>query len=161
MLSELHSLNLKLYSKPYNKIFVLHLTVVPQLCSGSWHNYSTKTRQAGHTDEQSMHSLMSMLTALISCVVCLWFRDIRCRDRLARFDPEFFFSRFNRLNNDESDFLEHELNQLKDGGFSWSHHLSNLSFFVSLTQTQNKLECVFQGTLIEGEGSVRLTSTLM
>jgi len=59
MLSELHSLNLKLYSKQYNKKFVLHLIVVPQLSSGWWHNYSTKTRQAGRANEQSMFSLMS------------------------------------------------------------------------------------------------------
>ena len=31
MLSELHSLDLKLCSKQYNKKFVLHLTVAPQL----------------------------------------------------------------------------------------------------------------------------------
>ncbi len=60
MLSELHSLNLKLCSKQYNKKFVLHLIVVPQL-GGSWqHNYSTKTRQAVRANEQSMDSLMSM-----------------------------------------------------------------------------------------------------
>jgi hypothetical protein len=63
MLSELNSLNLKLYSKQYNKKFVLHLIVVPQLSSGWHHNYSTKTRQAGWAYEQSMHSLMSMGTA--------------------------------------------------------------------------------------------------
>jgi hypothetical protein len=55
MLSELHSLNLKLCSKQYNKKFVLHLIVVPQLCSGWQHNYSTKTRQAGRANEQSMY----------------------------------------------------------------------------------------------------------
>jgi hypothetical protein len=60
MLSELHSLNLKLCSKQHNKNFVLHLIVVPQLCSGWRHNYSTKTRQAGWANEQSMYSLMSM-----------------------------------------------------------------------------------------------------
>ncbi len=60
MLSELHSLNLKLYSKQYNKNFVLHLIVAPQQSSRWWHNYSTKPRQAGHADEQSMYSLMSM-----------------------------------------------------------------------------------------------------
>ncbi len=61
MLSELQSLNLKLYSKNHNKIFVLHLIVAPQLSSGWWHNYWTKTRQAGHADEQSEYSLMSMI----------------------------------------------------------------------------------------------------
>jgi hypothetical protein len=41
MLSELHSLNLKFYSKQ-NKKIVLHLFVVPQLSSGWQHNYLTK-----------------------------------------------------------------------------------------------------------------------
>jgi hypothetical protein len=45
-------LNLKLCSKQYNKILVLHLIVEPQLrVAGD--NYSTKTRQAGSTNEQS------------------------------------------------------------------------------------------------------------
>ncbi len=60
MLSQLHSLNLKLCSQQYNKKFVLHLIVVPQLSSGWQHNYLTKTRQVGHTNEQSMYFLMSM-----------------------------------------------------------------------------------------------------
>jgi hypothetical protein len=60
MLSELHSLNLKLCSKQYNKAFVLHLIVAPQLRSGWQHNYSTKTKQAGQVNKQSMCSLMSM-----------------------------------------------------------------------------------------------------
>ncbi len=60
MLSELHNLKLKLHSNQYNKNFVLCLIVAPQLSSGWQHNYSTKTRQAGHADEQSMYSLMSM-----------------------------------------------------------------------------------------------------
>jgi hypothetical protein len=60
MLSELHSLNLKLCSKQYNKKFVLHLIVAPQLGGGRRHNYSTKTRQAGRANEQSMYSHMSM-----------------------------------------------------------------------------------------------------
>jgi hypothetical protein len=58
MLSELHSLNLKLYNKQYNKKFVFHLIVAPQLSSGWQHNYPTKTRQAGCTDEQSMYSFV-------------------------------------------------------------------------------------------------------
>ncbi len=49
-----------LCSKQYNKNFVLHLIVALQLRSGWWHNYSTKTRQAGRANEQSMYSLMSM-----------------------------------------------------------------------------------------------------
>jgi hypothetical protein len=59
MLYELHSLNLKLCSIQYNKKFVLHLIVASQLCSGWQHNYSTKTRQAGQTNEQSTYSHMS------------------------------------------------------------------------------------------------------
>ncbi len=59
MLSEPHSLNLKLCSKQYNKKIVLHLMVAPQLSSGWWHNYSTQTKQAGWANEQSMYSLMS------------------------------------------------------------------------------------------------------
>ncbi len=47
MLSELHSLNLKLCRKQYNKKFVLHLIVAPQL-----------------SGEQSMYSVMSMLVPL-------------------------------------------------------------------------------------------------
>jgi hypothetical protein len=39
----------------------LHLIVAPQPCSGWRHNYSTKTRQAGRANEQSMYSLMSMV----------------------------------------------------------------------------------------------------
>jgi hypothetical protein len=58
ILSELHSLNLNLYSKQYNKKFVLHLIVAPQLSSGWQHNYSTKTRQVGRANEQSMYSLV-------------------------------------------------------------------------------------------------------
>jgi hypothetical protein len=61
MLSALHSLNLKLYSKLYNKNFVLHLIMAPQISRGWQHNYSTKTTQVGHANEQSMYSLMSML----------------------------------------------------------------------------------------------------
>jgi hypothetical protein len=53
-------LNLKLWSKQYNKSLVLHLIVAPQLGGSRQHNYSTKTRQAGHANEQSMYSLMSM-----------------------------------------------------------------------------------------------------
>jgi hypothetical protein len=35
--------------------------VVPQLSGGWQHNYSTKTRQTGRSNEQSMYSLMSMV----------------------------------------------------------------------------------------------------
>ncbi len=61
MLSELHNLSTKLCSKQYNKILVLHLIVVPHLGGSRWHNYSTKTRQVGRANEQSMYSLMSMV----------------------------------------------------------------------------------------------------
>jgi hypothetical protein len=60
MLSELHSLNLNLCSKQYNQIFVLHLIVAPQLSSGWRHNYSTKTKQVGLANEQSVYSPMPM-----------------------------------------------------------------------------------------------------
>ncbi len=64
MLSELHSLNLKFCSKQYNKNFVLHLIVVPQLSSGWWQNFLTKTRQTGHANKQSKYySLMSRVFA--------------------------------------------------------------------------------------------------
>jgi hypothetical protein len=39
----------------------LHLIVSPQLSSGWQLNYSTKARQAGHANEQSMYSHMSMI----------------------------------------------------------------------------------------------------
>jgi hypothetical protein len=61
MLSELHNLNLKLCNKQYNIIAILRLIVAPQLSSGWQHNYSTKTRQVGCANEQSMYSLMSMV----------------------------------------------------------------------------------------------------
>jgi hypothetical protein len=60
MLSELHSLNLKLCSKQYNKNLFCNLIVAPQLSSGWQHNYSNKTRQVGWANEQSMYYLMSM-----------------------------------------------------------------------------------------------------
>ncbi len=61
MNSELHSLNLKLCSKQYNKNFVLYLIVAPQLSSGWQPSYLTKKRQAGRANEQSMYSPMSMV----------------------------------------------------------------------------------------------------
>ena len=64
MLSDLHSLNLKLCSKQYNKNFVLDLIVLPQLSSDWQHNYSTKTRQAGQANVQSMYYIMSMVEQL-------------------------------------------------------------------------------------------------
>ncbi len=76
MLSELHNLNLKLCSKQYNKNFVLHLIVMPQLSCGWWHNYATKTRQAGRASEQSMYYLMSMAPSL--SLVDVIFAQIAC-----------------------------------------------------------------------------------
>ncbi len=58
MLSELHNLSSKLCSEQYNKNFVLHLIVVPQLGGRRRHNYSTKTRQAGRANEQSLMSMI-------------------------------------------------------------------------------------------------------
>jgi hypothetical protein len=60
MLSELHTLDLKLCSKQYNKIDFLRQIVTPQLSGGCQHNSSTKTTQAGHANEQSMYSQLSM-----------------------------------------------------------------------------------------------------
>jgi hypothetical protein len=80
MLSELHSLNLKLCSKHYNKDFVLHLIVVPQLSSGWWHNYSTKTRQVGWANEQSMYSLMPMGRTTASWVSSTFSGQIRSKN---------------------------------------------------------------------------------
>ncbi len=78
MLCELHSLNLKLCRKQYNKKFVLHLIVAPQLGGGRQHNYSNKTRQAGCANEQSMYSLMSMAIRS-SKVLCFLTIDIKER----------------------------------------------------------------------------------
>jgi len=36
-------------------LIFLHLIVVPQLNAGSRHNYSTKTRQVGCANEQSIY----------------------------------------------------------------------------------------------------------
>jgi hypothetical protein len=64
MLSDLHSLILKLCSKQYIKNFVLDLIVLPQLSSDWQHNYSTKTRQAGQANGQPVYSFMSMVEQL-------------------------------------------------------------------------------------------------
>jgi hypothetical protein len=73
-LPEDHNLNLKLCSKLYNKIHLLHLIVTPQISVGWQHNYSTKTRQAGCTNEQSMYYLMSMVHIYLYGIayMCLW-----------------------------------------------------------------------------------------
>ena len=70
MLSKLPSQNFKLCSKQYNEIILLHLIVAPQLGGSSRHNYSTKTRQEGHANDQAMYSLMSIssLALFISIV---------------------------------------------------------------------------------------------
>jgi hypothetical protein len=77
MLSELHSLNLKLCNKQYNKKFVLPPIVVLQLSSGRRHNYSTKTRLAGRANKQSMYSLMSMIQPFFCCFSLLNTRSER------------------------------------------------------------------------------------
>jgi hypothetical protein len=66
MLSELYSLNLKLYSKQFNKNFLLHLIAAPQLSSSLRHNYSAKTRLTGCTNEWSLYSLMSMMKTFLN-----------------------------------------------------------------------------------------------
>ncbi len=47
----------------YNIIDLLHLIAAPQLSGGWWHNCSTKTRQAGRANEQSIYYLMRMLSS--------------------------------------------------------------------------------------------------
>jgi hypothetical protein len=63
MLSELHSLNLKLCRKQNKIFFLLHLIVAPEIRGGWGHNYSTKRRQAGRANQPSMYSLMSIASA--------------------------------------------------------------------------------------------------
>ncbi len=60
ILSELHQLDLKLCSKQSYKTDLLHRIVVPQQSGGCWHNYSSKTRQAGCANEQFTYSQLSM-----------------------------------------------------------------------------------------------------
>ncbi len=60
-----------LLNKQYNKNFLLHLIVVPQLSGGWQHNYSTKTRQPGRANGQSMYSLKSGKTKRESITVSL------------------------------------------------------------------------------------------
>ncbi len=40
---------------------LLHQIVLPKLRGGWRHDYTTKTRLAGHAEEQSFYSLMSMI----------------------------------------------------------------------------------------------------
>ncbi len=47
------------------------MIMVPQLSSEWLHDYSTKTRQAGRADEQSMYPLMSMLVTLLCLLIWL------------------------------------------------------------------------------------------
>ncbi len=58
--SDLCNFNLKLGSKLYEKIGLTHMIVAPQISGGRQHNYSNKARQAGHANEQSIYSLMSL-----------------------------------------------------------------------------------------------------
>ncbi len=98
MLSELQSLNLKLCSKQYNKIFLLRLIVVGRLSSGWWHNYSTKSRPpAGCTDEcKKIHiSKVAPKPFIFSnegksavgfcCQVAAWFPDMFCNFNLVKY----------------------------------------------------------------------------
>ncbi len=48
----------------------MHLIVAPQLSGGYQHNYPTKTVQAGHANEQSIYSLMSIARTISMFVVC-------------------------------------------------------------------------------------------
>ncbi len=61
MMESYNCLGMSEYHLMHILINHLHLIAVPQL-SGSWqHNYTTKVRQAGHADEQSIYSHMSMI----------------------------------------------------------------------------------------------------
>jgi hypothetical protein len=51
-----------------NKIELLHQIVAPQLSGGWQHNYSTKTRQAGHAYKQYIYYLMFV----VLCLLALW-----------------------------------------------------------------------------------------
>jgi hypothetical protein len=67
--------NLKLCSKQYNRIFVLHLIVVPQTSSGWQHNYSTKKgRQA-----------MPISSLCIFLCLCIFRIDIKRKKMLQVF----------------------------------------------------------------------------
>jgi len=46
----------------------MHLIVAPQLSGGWQHNYSTKTWQADHANEQSFYLLKSMACAFKSTI---------------------------------------------------------------------------------------------
>jgi hypothetical protein len=59
ILDTLWSSQFELCSKEYNRIDILHWIVAPQIRDGLQHNYSTKTRQVDHANEQPMYSLMS------------------------------------------------------------------------------------------------------
>jgi hypothetical protein len=60
------------YSNQYYKIDLLHLIVAQQLSGGWQHNYSTKTRQAGHANEQSMYSWLSMVIIKGKISATIW-----------------------------------------------------------------------------------------
>jgi hypothetical protein len=59
-------LDLKLCKKKSYKIDLLNLIVVPQLSGGWRHNNSTKTRQAGRANEQSIYYEMSMFKTILN-----------------------------------------------------------------------------------------------
>jgi hypothetical protein len=60
ILTELHTLDLILCHKLDYKIDLLRWIVVPQLSGGRLHSHSTKTRQAGRDNEQSIYSYLYM-----------------------------------------------------------------------------------------------------
>jgi hypothetical protein len=59
-------LALKLCNKKSYKIDLLCLIVAPQLSGGWQHNNSTKTRQAGCANEQSIYYEMSMFKIILN-----------------------------------------------------------------------------------------------
>ncbi len=69
MLSELYSLNLKLWSKEDNKNFVLHLIVVPQLSSGWEHN--TQPKQGRWAGQWAVY-VLSYVYETLAQAVCCW-----------------------------------------------------------------------------------------
>ncbi len=65
MLSEHRNLNLKLCSKQYCKIDLLHSIVMPQPSGSRQHYFSTKKRQAGRVSEK-------YISFICLWCVCLW-----------------------------------------------------------------------------------------
>ncbi len=70
-----------------NEINLLHLIVVPQLCGRWQHNYKTKTKQAGHANDQSTYYLTvcGLTTVAIACVLATSLRQCKWTLRLCRY----------------------------------------------------------------------------